>query len=70
MQLGEQLCPVRNVSRGRLGSGKGDMLGLLHDLLLSGEASAVGIHTNRVPHLKVEDREAFFSGSEEGYCSV
>jgi hypothetical protein len=35
MQLGEQMCPVRNLSRGRLGSGKGDMLGLLHDLLLS-----------------------------------
>jgi hypothetical protein len=62
MQLSEQLCPVRNVSRGRLGSGKGDMLRLLHELLLSVEASAVGIHTDRVPHLKVKFVTCFSAG--------
>jgi hypothetical protein len=34
MQLGEQMRPVRHLGRGRLGSGEGDMLGLLHELLL------------------------------------
>jgi hypothetical protein len=38
------------------------MLGLLHELLLSVEASAVGIHTNRVPHLKVKIVKRFSAG--------
>ncbi len=54
MQLGERLSPLRDLDRGRLGSGEGDMLGLLHDLLLSGETSAVGSSTNSVSHLKVK----------------
>jgi hypothetical protein len=54
MQLGEQMRPLYNLGRGRLGSGEDDMLGLLHDFLLSGETSAVGSRTNRVSHLKVK----------------
>ncbi len=54
MQLGERLRPVHNLGRGRLGSGEGDMVGLLHDFLLSGETSAVGSRTNSVSHLKVK----------------
>ena len=54
MQLGEHVRPVRHLGRGRLGSGEGDMLGLFHDLLLSGVSSAVGIRTNRVSHLQVK----------------
>ena len=52
MQLGEHARPVRHLGWGRLGSGEGDMLGLFHDLLLSGVSSAVGIRTNRVSHLQ------------------
>jgi hypothetical protein len=32
------------------------------ELLLSGEASAVGIHTNSVPHLKVQLVKRFSAG--------
>ena len=52
MQLGEQLHPLYDLGRGRLGSVESGMLVLLHDLLLSVETSAVGIRTNRVSHLK------------------
>ena len=54
MHLGEQLRPLHDLGRGRLGSGEGGMLVLLHELLLSCETSAVGIRTNSVSHLKVK----------------
>jgi hypothetical protein len=38
------------------------MLGLLHGLLLLVEASAVDIHTNRVPHLKGKIVKGFSEG--------
>jgi hypothetical protein len=70
MQMGECLSPLHDLSRGRLGSGEGDMLGLLHDLLLSGETSAVGSRTNSVSHLKGKIMKCFFSDSQADYCSV
>jgi hypothetical protein len=70
MQLGERLRPLHNLGRGRLGSGEGDMLGLLHDFLLSVETSDVGIHTNRVSHLKVKIVKRFSGGFEVGHCSA
>src|SRR5260221_2012483 len=54
MQVGEGLSPLHDLGRGRLGSGEGDMLGLLHGLLLLVEASAVAIRAINVPHLKVK----------------
>ncbi len=54
MQVGQGLSPLHDLGRGRLGSGEGDMLRLLHDLLLSGVASVVGRCTNSVPHLQVK----------------
>ena len=70
MQLGERLRPLHNLGRGRLGSGEGDMLELLHDFLLSVETSAVGIHTNRVSHLKVKIVKRFSGGFEVDHCSA
>jgi hypothetical protein len=54
MEPGERLRPLHNLGRGRLGSIEGDMLGLLHDFLLSVGTSTVDIHTNRVSHLKLK----------------
>src|SRR5258708_39500488 len=54
MYLGEFLRPLHDLGRGRLGSGEGGMLVLLHELLLSCETSAVGSYTNKVSHLKVK----------------
>jgi hypothetical protein len=65
MQVGEGLSPLHDLGRGRLGSGEGDMLGLLHDLLLSGETSAVGIRTNRVPHLHMKIVKCFSGGLKQ-----
>src|SRR5258708_31866552 len=62
MQVGECLSPLHDLGRGRLGSGEGDMLGLLHGLLLLVEASAVDIRTNSVPHLQVKIVKCFSEG--------
>src|SRR5260221_13858586 len=62
MQVGECLSPLHDLGRGRLGSGEGAMLGLLHGLLLLVEASAVAIRTNSVPHLKVKLVKCFSEG--------
>ena len=59
MQVGECLSPLYDLGRGRLGSGEGDMLGLLHGLLLLVEAFAVDIRTNSVPHLQVKSVKCF-----------
>src|SRR5260221_1811566 len=62
MNVCECLSPLHDLGRGRLGSGQGDMLGLLHGLLLLVEASAVAIRTNSVPHLKVKLVKCFSEG--------
>src|SRR5258706_2160080 len=62
MQVGECLSALHDLGRGRLGSGEGDMLGLLHGLLLFVEASTVDIRTNSVPHLKGKIVTCFSEG--------
>src|SRR5258708_37177876 len=62
MQVGEGLSPLHDLGRGRLGSGEGDMLGLLHGLLLLVGASAVDIRTTSVPHLQGKTGKCFPEG--------
>ena len=69
MQMREGLGPSHNFVEGRLGSDEGDMLGLLHDLLLSRVVSEGGLHPYRVSQVK-EKIMKLFHVSEEGYCSA
>ena len=60
MQVDEFKRPGRHMSWGRLEAGKGDMLGLLHDLLLSGETSGVEICTTSMSHLSGQSVKPVF----------
>ena len=59
MQLGEGLCPSRDLTGGCLHFNRGDMLLMLHGLLLSHEASETSICTYRVSHLKEKFMKRF-----------
>ena len=61
MQVNEFVGPGRHVSRGRLEAGTGDMLGWLHDLLLSG-VSDVEICTTSMSHLSGQGVKRVFGG--------
>ena len=69
MQTREGLCPSHDFIGSRPGSVAGDMLGLLHCLLLSYAVSEVRSHMYRVSHLK-EKIMKLFPSSEDGYCSA
>ena len=55
----ESLSPSPNFVRGRLGAGEGDMLGLLHDLLLSLVVSECGLYPYRVSQVKEKIMKLF-----------
>jgi hypothetical protein len=70
MQMRESLSPSHNFVRGRLGAGEGDMLVLLHDLLLSRVVSECGLHPYRVSQVKEKIMKLFHGSEKEDYCSV
>ncbi len=62
MQTNKLLRPMADICGHRLGSNEGDMLGVLHDLLLSSEVAEDGRCTHSVPQKRKEGlkRFAFF----------
>jgi hypothetical protein len=52
VQMGQGLCPLHNLGWGRVGFHKGDMLVVLHGLLLSHELSERYFHLSRVSHVE------------------
>ena len=62
MQVGEFKRPGRHMRRGRLEASKGDMLGLLHDLLLSDRTSVVDSCINSMSYLSGPVVKRVFGG--------
>jgi hypothetical protein len=65
MQMHKLLRPTADISGRRLGSMEGEMLGMLHGLLLSSEVAEVGCSTHSLPHERKEvlKRFSFFGQS-------
>jgi hypothetical protein len=62
MQTNKLLRPMADICGLRLGASEGDMLGVLHGLLLSSEVTEDGRSTHSVPQKRrdVLERFAFF----------
>jgi hypothetical protein len=61
MQTNKLLCPAADIRRSPPGSVEGDMLGLLHDLLLSSEVAEEVHSIHSVPHERKKVLKPFLS---------